>query len=212
MAYQAGVIKFIFSGTLLGGEVFAHGFQGSAVINETQADLTRICNQVRDLWQANFLTAAIRNYFHTATVWTNLTAYYYSGGANTSLTAVAPIATGAGTLAGSPLPNQLAVVATLLTGVPGRSNRGRSYLPAPNAAQLANGQLPTATATALATQFGAFLTAVKAYNGSEVIPCVASPHTGLIRSLTSVRVDTKLDTQRRRANKTAITSASTVNI
>jgi hypothetical protein len=212
MPYGAGTAKFIFSGTLQGGEVFAHGFQGNMQLSETQADFVAQTANVAALFQSSFLTTAVRAFFHTATVWTTCTGYYYAGGKNAALTAVAPIATGAGTTAGSPLPNQLAMVATLLTGIPGRVNRGRSYLPAPNALQISNGQLPTATATTLATQFAAFLTALKAANNGAIIPVVASHTMGTFHEIKSVRVDTKLDTQRRRANKTSVTAASTVNV
>lgn len=212
MTYGAGTCKFIFAGTMQGSEVFAHGFQGNVPTTTVQSDLSAICAAVAGLWSTNFLTTTIKGLFPSTTVWTTLTAYLYQGGKNAALTAQSQISAGNGTAGGGALPNQIALVATLLSGVPGRTNRGRSYLPGPTFTALGNGQLTVANAGTIAAAFASFLTAVKNAPTWGALPVIASPHTGSFQPLKSIRIDTKLDTQRRRSNKVAVAGASTINI
>ena len=111
----------------------------------------------------------------------------------------------------------MAIVHSLLSGRPGRANRGRFYLPL-TAANIGDslGEVPTATQTALCSAFKTLVLAVTAVNcgGRPVILAVASPDSvdkdgntvsRPVVPVGTVLVDSKIDTQRRRADKIAAT-------
>jgi hypothetical protein len=99
------------------------------------------------------------------------------------------------------MPNQVAIVVTLQTGFSGRRNRGRYYLPCTRLATLNLGQIPSTTVTAVALNAKAFLDAVNSAVGQPV--SVLSQVAGSAKPVTGVRVDSKFDIQRRRANREA---------
>jgi hypothetical protein len=103
----------------------------------------------------------------------------------------------AGTDAGQPLPLEVTIVASIRTGAPGRSNRGRIYFP-----HLATGDLDVigglpgitvAAATLLANSTADLLDGDPAANGG-----VYSAFLNQWRSATNVVVNYDWDTQRRR--------------
>lgn len=96
---------------------------------------------------------------------------------------------------------QVAVVASLLTGLAGRSNRGRIYIPYTGGQVNATLRLST-TPSAIATTVANWLSLLRTrtYAGSPVTPIVASA-TGSRPQIQTVRVDNVLDTQRRRRDK-----------
>lgn len=130
-------------------------------------------------------------------------AYFYgNGGTKATLVASAEaIIVGA---ASGGLPLQCAVVVTTLTGLAGRSRRGRAYLPASGyATSPGTHVLSTADATAFATAFATYLSTLKApadpYPAQT--PVVVSGALSATAPIVQVAVDTKIDIQRRRANR-----------
>ena len=135
------------------------------------------------------------------------TLYLYRSAALTA-SGTATISTSSGT-GSNPLPSYVARVCTLLTNNPGRSKRGRIYLPAngvsPNSGtglwssvqpQVTN--LGTAIQNAEVTGFW--------FGGSEQAACdVVSKTHGIKTRVTSLRMDNKPDTQRGRENKLTAT-------
>lgn len=104
-------------------------------------------------------------------------------------------------------PPQVAAVTSLLTGRPGRSYRGRMYWPHLYGA-LTDGQLGPTDAQNLATQMATFLGDAGEAAGTDfaMVPVVYSTVLGTVSFVTTVRVDTVLDTQRRRRNSLRGTS------
>jgi hypothetical protein len=202
MPYPSGTIKTVIGGTLPGGEVFAFGWQNRAVGVSTQTDLNMVNGQTNAALANNFLTTSVKALFSTQVVFTRVTNYLYTGGSSASLVSVSTPSI-AGTSAVAGMPNQCAVVVTLETGVPGRSNRGRAYLPPVNVGLINAGtvQLSSATCTTLANAFASMLTALHDDSSPNGVPAVASALKGAIRDITAVRVDSIIDTQRRRRNK-----------
>lgn len=194
-------VKAIVSGTLPNNEIFAFGFQldGSGITG--QLSLTNLLGVVSASLTNNFLTTGVKALFPSSVTFTTVSLYYYTGGSTAALQAQNAGINTAGTSGSNALPNQCALVVTLQTGVPGRTKRGRSYLPtlAVNAIT-ANGQLTSPTCTLIANAFAAFLEGIKtATNGAQ--PVVASARSSAKTNITSVRVDSLIDTQRRRRNK-----------
>lgn len=110
------------------------------------------------------------------------------------------------------LPAQTAIVATLLSGLPGRSYRGRMYLPCTGATLQVNHQLQATRAQGIATSVAGILSAVNAFasGGPFGVAAVAGLQ-GRI-PVSSVRVDTEPDIQRRRADKLLPVGFGTANV
>lgn len=108
-----------------------------------------------------------------------------------------------GTAAGSPMPNNVAVVATHRTAQRGRNFRGRTYIPAVSQnLQFSPGTLTPGAASGIAS---AIFTLKAAIDAIAMIWVVASKFfnklpraVGLTTPVTAVSVDTPLDSQRRR--------------
>lgn len=106
------------------------------------------------------------------------------------------------------LPNQCAVVVTLKTAVAGRRHQGRVYWPINKWGLGSQGQLALVDATGIAGWMAEFITRLNSHIGPAKIGVLSRAkalHTpgSLVefQPITSVTVDTKIDVQRRRANK-----------
>lgn len=203
MAYPSGLTKLIFSGTLPNGEIFSWGFQW-----DLSSDPSQLANLAASA-VAQFNVASpfgVASSVPTTVVHNTLTAYLYSGGPHATSSTVINF-TNAGTAGTQPLPNQVACVVTLLTGFPGRSKRGRFYYPLLGAA-LTSGQYSSTVVNALSSGVANFLSAVRSGmttpTGHAV---VGSATTGAMTQITAVKVDSKPDTQRRRAMKETIANS-----
>jgi len=103
-----------------------------------------------------------------------------------------------GVSGGDPLPASMAIVVTLRTALRGKSHRGRVYAgPHIESDNDGSGNPAAALITAEAVQWTNFLTAL---SGSGVTLVVASYLHSTAENVTSVSVDTRWDTQRRRLN------------
>lgn len=212
MAAVPNSIRVVLSGTMYGSEVFAHGFSfdGTGIVGNSVAEDAFGGASLGYLTSA-LLTATHRAYYNTTTAWNRQRIYFYDGTGTLHRTTEDVIAF-AGTAAAGCLPTQLAVVASLRTGLAGRANRGRSYLPNVATVALASGVVPQMSATATA----AIANAVRNYvsglgNDVDGGPAVvASLSQGAMVPITSIVVDSKLDVQRSRAQKIAATTTSTV--
>lgn len=129
-------------------------------------------------------------------------AYLYGpSGGTAALQAATDITPIPGTKATNLLPTQTALVATLLSGFPGRSNRGRMYLPWTGGGLDGTHQVTSSDTTAISNAVGAMLTAVNAGVGSGPFGRVVIAGLRGVVDVTSVRVDSEPDIQRRRADK-----------
>lgn len=129
--------------------------------------------------------------------------YYPSGSTHAALVSTPATLTAAG--AGSrQMPPQCALVMSLRSLTPGRSGRGRNYLPmgiggSNNGGGIGNTQLGTVAAayTNILTNISAL--SISGFTGQ--VPIVASFTTGLFYQVINVVADSKIDTQRRREDK-----------
>lgn len=141
------------------------------------------------------------------TVYDTLECYAYDANATTAGAQAAAAVTPIAGLVSPPLPTQLAIVHSLLSGSPGRKNRGRYYMPMTSASLLgtSEGQLTAAACTSLSTTAVAWFHAVSAIDiGTQApIPVVATRGSEPYVLIESINVDSKVDTQRRRVDKEA---------
>jgi hypothetical protein len=113
--------------------------------------------------------------------------------------------------AGTNLPNQCCIVVTLKTGVAGRRNTGRIYVPLTKWNVGAGGQLASTDVTNIAGWWSALFTQLNSA-ASPAHVGVLSQKYGTYHSATALTCDTKVDIQRRRANRLAATSKATVTV
>lgn len=108
----------------------------------------------------------------------------------------------AGTSANDPLPAQDTVLVSLLTGLPGRENRGRFHLPAPDETLVTLGELDATSATRVKTSSLALHAAMAAAGHTQVIVTykltkIGTP-VGASRPVTGAEVDRIIRSQRAR--------------
>lgn len=106
-----------------------------------------------------------------------------------------------GTAAGEPLPPQVSMVVSLQTAVANRAGRGRFYLPAPTVASVSAHVIASATIAAVAAAAGALFAGLDAGTITPVIYHRTGSMAGTVTNLTSARVGSVFDTQRRRRDK-----------
>lgn len=135
-----------------------------------------------------------------------LTGYQYKGGAKAAAQGVFTT-TGLGTHTNAvTMPNQICAVLSLRTGIPGRSHRGRMYVPVLSVAIAAGGVASTTLLNGLASGLA---TSMGTFNSSGNGKCVVSSSTlAAAFQIKTVQVDNVLDTQRRRRDKVVGTVSS----
>jgi len=206
--FPAHAVKQVFSGTTQGGEVFAHSLWFDFGSQPSQADLDNFCATSRLTFNSQVGITAVKSALPNTTAYTNLTLYSYAGGPNADLVSQNGVALACTGTASNALPDQLCMVMSILTGIPGRSFRGRSYLPACAAASLATtGQAGSGTCDTFANAWAGYINGMQAGGGGTpaVTLVVASAARSLMTPAILVSVDSRLDTQRRRSAKQVVT-------
>lgn len=203
--YRSNVIATV-AGEMVINTVWCQLDQGT---NNESAAAQIICERIRDEWAAMILggtglPTALAATFMLGTQWTAVNTYAVNsaGKATAQAESVFP-ATVKGS-SGNSMPPQVALVGTLLTGAPGRSQRGRIYLGGVGSAGItATGRVSTATRDAAALGLAGFYRRVRHVAGAPDAfrPVVVSPTLGTARKITHVQVGDVYDTQRRRRNK-----------
>lgn len=199
MAIPAQTIRLVAAGSLPSGEVFNTGLWcTSTAVIESGPELVLALAVPQVAFNTFF--AALAGVFTSGVVPTELLGYYYSAGEfgdTAEFSASVPLDNPPGT--GSiRLPDQVATVVSLRTGLAGRSFRGRMYLPLNGLSLDANAQLSSSSIGLVADAAKDLVDDINA-GGLEVV--VMSATQTLTTPVTSIIVDSILDTQRRRRNK-----------
>lgn len=219
MAIPAGVQKIVFFGDLAGGEIWESGFwlNGGLPSSDSAAALQAelIYNVFLSESDPPVFPELASAFWNSSTNVKGARCYAYPDGG--------PNATYAGEyLAPSPtagsktqyLPNQVAMVVTLRTAQSGRSYRGRMYLPCSAGALQTSGsgvgQLTQAPLQALCDDITAAFRDIASSSAGE--PCVVSSARSAATPITTVTMDTRLDIQRRRANKQTPTGTASSSV
>lgn len=204
----AGVGRIVISGHMRGGDAFSFGWWGEGANFATNAGCKTICEGVH----ANLLHQPVADVLNpmcsTATGYDMISVYGYPDGGPTSGAMAEESISDYGGSSNISNPNQLCVVASLLTGQPGRRHRGRMYLPADGQA-LFGGQMNQASCANIAE---AIVGLIAPGAGSGPGPIVLSQVAGTHLNVTSVRVDSRIDIQRRRAAQETINFSASANI
>ena len=203
--------RVILSGVIGSSEVFSTScaMMGMSVtptsVVETQTELNDWASDIA----TELLGASIDNikgYMSTVTTITAVTCQFKAG-PNLVLQSVPAVLDldGTGT---NYKPYQSAIVASLRTGVPGGSHRGRMYWPGTAAVVGSNGLMSGATSYAADVHevLTLFQNTSMAYN--EVRPAIYSSTQDSLTAVSSIRVGDVVDTQRRRRDNLPETYAT----
>ena len=134
MSIPAGSTKVVLSGVSPQGEIFATGFwlSGGAINSEASANIAAQAIADMTKWTDTGDGSPVK-LIGADTQYQTVTVYHYANaGSRAQFIGEAALAGQVGTANQGPLPLQCAVVVSLRTGLPGRSRRGRMYLPATN--------------------------------------------------------------------------------
>lgn len=209
--------SLVLSGQLAPGQTWSTHCDFQMIGNDqpTQAALTTWLNSVHTalgtMWSA---TGGISSGMASHTTLAKITAYWKATPASPAAVTAQHVEALVGGQSSQLHPEQVAVVTSLVNGLPGRKNRGRMYWPA-NAASLAttNGQLTSTQAGFYSSQLATFITACNAATiGSDAVG--AAPINAADNDFyTAVRTDSRCDIQRRRADKVsaAFVQSSTIS-
>lgn len=204
--YSRNVVK----GTLPGSEIFEISFWTDEAPADQGATQTQADNFAGEWSTAMANTGSPKGFLPVGGSFDELTVYsYLDNTGKASHIGQTAIAGGAGTTA-QIMPDQCALVATLQTGFAGRRNRGRMYFPY-LAVGLSGGQVPSSNVDNFATWLSNLITALNSHLGGQHV-CVLSQVAGTSHSVSAIKVDSKVDIQRRRADKVVPTHTSTVTV
>ena len=204
MSIPASTYRVVFGGSMYGGEVWESGFWVHGDTIESQAT----ANATASLWAGVLLSpdasGALRislAAFASADVTVNyvkIYAYPTGGPVATYIGEFTPPA--AGGTGQRTLPNQCCLVISERTGFAGRRYRGRMYLPAGKTGAGSFGQMTQAAIQESATAWALAFHDWNAVDGNGTVVVVSTTGT-LFTPVSQVIVDSKIDIQRRRANK-----------
>lgn len=206
MSIPSGVARFVLVGHLGGSETFETGFWEVGDF-ASQANVDDAAAAAATAFLADMASAAT-NMLRTIDGYDEVRVYGYpSGGPTASFVGVAPLGTTGSSSTSNPL--QTCCVATLLTGAAGRRRRGRMYLPA-TGEPLTASEFSSARVTAIANAVAGFLGfgSPDPTHGPIVLSQVAGTHA----PVTQVRVDSKPDIQRRRAESLSPAASHVSNV
>jgi hypothetical protein len=213
MAIPPNFVKVQITAGLQDGEIMVHGLFIKEVAPFDSGNLQLLADGVRDRW-VDFLSlpntgfGAVAARLSSSTVYQKVTAYKIGplGTAEDIAEAAFLPGTAVGSQSGAN-PTELAMCVTMLTGAPGRSNRGRLYLGGfgPNTIT-STGRVNVTAAQEIANSMARFLRAVRdiaTMTGQQDTwePQVVSRTRTTARKITSVSIGDVWDVQRRRRNK-----------
>lgn len=167
------------------------------------ADMNGIASGAATLWGLDVWDPAVSGWkpnVNSTTDWSLCKTYFFpAGSAVATVSGSKTITADPGTAGAAGVPPQAAAVISLHTAFAGRKNRGRCYMPAVTPL-LNQGNWSSTQALRMATQFRLFLSD---WNSATVgaLTFHACVGTGSLPAITTVVVDTVVDTQRRRRDK-----------
>jgi hypothetical protein len=188
-----------FGGTLAAGDVFQYGFHWQ----QTSADSAATVRALMDTFLTNQLSATFLSEFSPNTTWTFVKVQRIVGTTGLVDDVSESSRSTPGTSVNSSLPPQISVVVSTRTANQTRHGRGRFYLPPPRAGSnlQPNGTLNSTPGVAnLITSTASAMNTLNTNPGQVVVAHFnGTAMEGF--DVTSIKIGTVFDTQRRRRNK-----------
>lgn len=200
--------KMVFGGSMGGVQDWSCSMWAQVTGGDppTQLEVTTNSGALGTKWSTMWNSFKTRNW-PTVTA-DHLTAYYYPAGSTVStLIGIDEFTAIPGTGSTLELPSQLSLVASLRSSTPGRSGRGRFYLPLTDGGSLSNGQVAGGDCTTIVGLIKALVDGINALTPAEggAFRCgVASFTKSAFYPVVTAIIDSKIDTQRRREDKVGV--------
>lgn len=206
MPIPLGYSRSTFYGTLSGGEIFNWSLwmdqapaDNAAAQTQAQAFATKF-QQLNDTPPASSVTPC--QLVSNQATYVGCRVYGYTTNSGKATTIGDAVINRPGTSQTAVyLPNQVAVCVTLKSATAGRSATGRVYLPINSWTVQSNGQLSSSTPASIANWMAQFITALNTAAGAGRHIGVLSQKHGTFAPVVTTKVDSRLDIQRRRANR-----------
>ena len=210
MAIPNGSTRISFVGTAPGGEIWDTSLWWTGLPIASAADANTFADAITQMWVPGDY-GGISSLWASDTHLTEIRLYHYAaGGSSATYIGVSVFPTAIAGVGSTQHPLQVACCVTLQTALAGRSHRGRMYWPANGVAVTAH-QMNEATtegvSETMATLLGD-LSDTLAAGYAIVMSNALSAST----QLTAVRADSRLDVQRRRANRSAALYSTTTSL
>lgn len=197
--------RVVVSGSLAGGieqwsAGLTYGGQIAGGLVDTPGELTVWADAIMDYFRTGSPGVVLRTFMSEAVSIDSVSTYLYPPSGPATFAGQSTGEAVQGTTNTSYLPPQCAVTTTLLTGISGRSYRGRSYWPL-LALTIGPELTLNASQTAdIAQYFAAFFDYITEVAPAEDAPTlgVYSPTLNQVTTVTSIAVGSVIDTQRRR--------------
>lgn len=203
------IVRVQFGGVCYTGEKWRTGLDFGNALNTgspTLAELTTFNNTMRNAFNTSVWSGFLDDFNRSSVTFDYVRTAVYNNGVSVgsyeqNYTSVP------GTGVAPALPGSSAVVVTKRTDIATRSHRGRMYLPLTSASlEVASGQIPDANVTTIATGIAGWLSLMNAQtitvNGTvyplDVVVSGNPPAYDPFKTITSVRVDSRVDRQVRR--------------
>lgn len=208
MVAPANASHHVFSGQLSGGEIFSFGMW----FEYTSGSPANYAGSF-EAWVQSIntdLSSLVNNCIDSSSRLTKASGYLYDG-VSRQASRQAEVALNLPGVSASAYPNQVAAVVTVRSGLPGRRYRGRIYLPqtVAQAAIHSPEQMGPAKLTSLTTLVASIMNAGPAAGFSPMI--VSTTYTSMV-PVVEVTADSKLDTQRRRAEAMPAASSASAPV
>jgi len=205
------VAKVVASGTMASGiQSMSFGLYIDAGFTDfiSQATLDAFLADVKPTYEAFLGSGSVKSFWTADCQFDTLRAYFIPATGHTatllSETALTSPIVGTGT---ANHPTATSIVISNRTELPGRSGRGRIYLPANGIAGGAADHVSSdAAIDGLGTAYATFLSTLIA---DTYLPIVASFTKAVVNNIRSYVIDNKFDTQRRRGDQIAPTHTKT---
>lgn len=201
MGIPAHTARVVISGTAPGGEIFETGFWLFGTGWDTRVEIQNLADAVAASWQTTARLPLCALISHD-TEYTNCKVYYYrAGGPTATFVGERALTSGLGSGPGQ-IPLYTCMVATLRTGISGRSYKGRMYLPAAGVSLDTDHRFPASKASDACDGLAAWFNAINAFAAPlESTVSVVSQFLTAHNDVNEVSIDSKPDVQRRRENK-----------
>jgi len=210
MAIPADCYRVVIVGHATGNEIFQFGWFVKGTAPTSDADANTVAGQWAAIWAAN--QANIKPLVLADSGFDSVKVYSYpAGGPAAAHVGIAPITGGVGTGA-TAQPLQSAMVITLGTGLSGRRNRGRIYLPANGLALATTHNFNNGDTLQVMNAIKAMFVAYNTPNAPNSAVVVVSSVGSTSNKVSQLSVDERTDTQRRRANRAARGTIQTATV
>lgn len=212
MTIPAGTLRCSLRGTLPQGEQFNTSFWLAESPVDTAAETEGVAAAIAAAWNTSGGTA-VAGTFSTGTVVNEVRVYAYpTGGPVATFISARPVTTGVGAGTTNLLPLQTCLVVSLLSAFAGRTKRGRMYIPLTSAA-LVNHQTNSTIPNQIAGGIKGFFDLINAQAGSlGRVSIVSQKAAGSSVPVTSLKIDSRCDIQRRHANRQVPTTTFPINL